>query len=90
MTGNVVDGRNLQYLRYGLTVWTPNRDLISRFHRMSGFRRPAVQQDNARVTKLLGYSAARAKTAEFKEDIKSHAETSFPEAPRALRFRKNP
>ena len=72
----VTGGRNAANAQGGVTIWPMNRDLIAGFHSVSGFRRSSVEQDKARVAKLLSYSAARAKTAQFQEDIEAHAKTS--------------
>jgi hypothetical protein len=46
-------------------ITTANRNLISGFDRVRGLCGPAIEHNNARVTKLLGYRATRAKAAQL-------------------------
>jgi len=70
---NIARCGNIQYAYGDLFIAPANHYLVSSFHGMSGFCRSSIEQDKARVAKLLGYCPARAKAAEFKEDIEAHA-----------------
>lgn len=60
---NIARRRYHQHARSYLAVATPNSDLVSSFDRVRRFCRASIKQNQARVAKLLGQGAARAKTA---------------------------
>src|SRR5258708_20688031 len=69
---DIAGGGRLQDARDYLAVATPDFDFVSGIDGMSGLGRPAVKQNKTRVAKLLSHGAARAKAAQFQEEIKTH------------------
>jgi hypothetical protein len=71
-SGNVAGRRRPEHVRDYFAVAPPNFDFVSGLDGMSGLGRPAVKQNKTRVAKLLSDGAARAKAAQFQEEIKTH------------------
>jgi hypothetical protein len=64
--------RRLEHSRYNFAVAPSNAKFVTNFDSMRGFDWSPVQKHKARVAKLLGQAAARAKTAYFEKNIQSH------------------
>src|SRR5438046_9963233 len=65
-------GRNVHDTRRGFPITPTDNDFISHLYHVSRFHRPPIEQNKARIAKLLSHRATRAKTAGFKKNIESH------------------
>jgi len=71
--GNISGRGNAHYPRDGFAIAATENDFISNLYHVSRFHRPPIEQNKARIAKLLSHRTTRAKTADFKKNVESHS-----------------